>query len=294
MATLIDRDLWHYMALVKGAPELDRDTEFALAVRYKQTGDTVARDTLIRAHLRYVVTLALKYRRYRASLADLIAEGNHGLLHALDKFEPERGNRFVTYAAYWIRAYILGAAVKSWNIVSGGSGAFRSKLFFKLRRERVRIRNIYGEGSAADALLAERIGVTPEVLERLLTQLEANDVTLDAPSHGDSGTLLVDALPAVDLSQEEAAIGSENGAFAREAVAHAMSGLDERERYIVEHRLMTDASDAVSLAELGRRFGVSRERARQLEARVKRKLRVKLLAHGQANGVDLNEFGSAA
>jgi RNA polymerase sigma-32 factor len=294
MATANDQELWRYTALVRSVPELDRDTELALALRFKQTGDRTARETLIRAHLRYVVALALRYRRYRASVADLIAEGNHGLLHALDKFEPERGHRFMTYATYWIRAYMLGAAVKSWNIVSGGSGAFRSKLFFKLRRERVRIRNIHGDGAAADALLAERLGVTPDVLERLLSQLEANDVTLDAPLNGDTGARLIDALPSVDPSQEERAIGVENGAFARAAVAHAVSGLDERERYIVEHRLMTDAGDALSLAEVGRRFGVSRERARQLEMRVKRKLRTRLLAHGEASGVDLLALGSAA
>jgi RNA polymerase sigma-32 factor len=294
MATAHDLELWRYMALARSVPELDRESELALALRYKQTGDLVARDKLVRAHLRYVVAIALKYRRYRASVADLIAEGNHGLLHALDKFEPERGNRFVTYASYWIRAYMLGAAIRSWNIVGGAAGAFRSKLFFKLRRERVRVRNLLGEGESADALLAERLGVTPAVLERMLAQLEANDVALDAPTNGEGGARLIDVLPALDPNQEEIAIGSETGVQAREAVAQAVSGLDERERYIVQHRLMADSADEVSLAELGRRFGVSRERARQLEARVKRKLRARLLAHGQAKGVDLSSYGSAA
>ncbi|HEY3494502.1 MAG TPA: sigma-70 family RNA polymerase sigma factor [Polyangiaceae bacterium] len=293
METAHDASLWRYMTLVRSVPELEKTTELELARRFKETGDLEARETLVRAHLRYVVAIALKYRRYRASLADLIAEGNHGLLHALEKFDPDRGNRFVTYAAYWIRAYMLGAAIKSWNMVGGG-GVMRSKLFFKFRRERVRIRNLHGEGESADALLAERLGVTPEVLERMLTRLDANDLALDAPANGDSGARLIDVLPALDPSQEEVAIGSESEFHARQAVGLALEGLDERERYIVEHRLMADPSDAIALAEVGRRFGVSRERARQLEARVKRKLRTKILAHGQANGVDFSELGSAA
>ena len=293
MQPAMDGSLWRYVAAVRSVPELDRTAELALAQRFKATGDPAAREALIRAHLRYVVAIALKYRRYRTSLADLIAEGNHGLLHALDKFEPDRGNRFVTYAAYWIRAYMLGAAIKSWNMVGGG-GVMRSKLFFKLRRERARIRNLYGEGEAADAVLAERLGVTPESLARSLMQLEANDVTLDAPANGDSGARLIDVLPALDPSQEDVAIDGESHVHAREAIDRALVGLDERERYIVEHRLMADATDAIALAELGRRFGVSRERARQLEARLKRKLKLRILAHGQASGVDFSELGSAA
>jgi RNA polymerase sigma-32 factor len=294
MRTAIDQSLWRYMTLVRTAPELDRTSELALTRSFKATGDEAARDTLIRTHLRYVVAIALKYRRYRAPLSELIAEGNYGLLHALDKFEPERGNRFMTYASYWIRAYMLNAAIKSWSMVGGGAGALRSKLFFKLRRERARVRNVLGEGEAADALLAERIGVTPEALERMLHQLESGDVALDAPLDANGGTRLIDTLPALNPSQEDVVIGGQTDIHARAALKHALETLDTRERYIVEHRLMADPSDEVSLAELGRRFNVSRERARQLETRVKRKLRTRILEHGQATGVDLSELGSAA
>jgi len=272
------------MTLVRNAPELERTAELELARRFKATGDMQARERLIRSHLRYVVAIALKYRRYRAPLSELIAEGNYGLLHALDKFEPERGNRFITYAAYWVRAYMLGAAIRSSSMVGSG-GALRSKLFFKLRRERIRARNLLGEGEAADAMLAERLNLPPETVERLLRQLEATDVALDRPVGGTSDVMLIDTLAATEPSQEELAVGHETGKHARLAVREALHKLDERERYIVEHRLMADPEDEISLAELGRRFGVSRERARQLEMRVKRKLRSRLREHQPDNDV---------
>src|SRR5690606_41440886 len=140
---------------------------------------------LIAADLRSVVAIAVKYRRYGLPIGELISEGNFGLVHALSKFEPERGNRFVTYAAYWIRAYILNYIIRSWSLVGVGSGALRSKMFFKLRRERVKITNLLGEGEAADEALAERLSIPKDKLGGMLRRLEARDVSLDTPLFDD-------------------------------------------------------------------------------------------------------------
>jgi RNA polymerase sigma-32 factor len=273
-------DVAFYIAESKRAPRLERDEEMALALRWKD-GDRAAGDALARANLRHVVAVAMKYRRYGVPVSELIAEGNFGVVHALGKFEPERGIRFVTYAAHWVRAYILDHVIKSWSMVGGGSGPLRSRLFFKLRRERVRAVNLMGEGEAADRLVAERVGVTPEELTKLVQRLEARDVSLDVKVLDDSPVRLVDLLPAPD-DQERSLFEHQVGGSMKSAVARAVSELDPRERYIAEHRLMADPAEELSLAEIGRSLGVSRERARQLEARTKRKLKARIPALGSA------------
>jgi RNA polymerase sigma-32 factor len=273
-------DVAFYIAESKRAPRLERDQEMALALRWK-TGDRAAGDALARANLRHVVAVAMKYRRYGVPVSELIAEGNFGVVHALGKFEPERGIRFVTYAAHWVRAYILDHVIKSWSMVGGGSGPLRSRLFFKLRRERVRAVNLMGEGEAADNMVAERVGVTPDELRKLVHRLEARDVSLDVKVLDDSPVRLVDLLPAPD-DQERSLFEHQVGGSMKTAVARAVSELDPRERYIAEHRLMADPAEELSLAEIGRSLGVSRERARQLEERTKRKLKRRIPALGSA------------
>jgi len=276
MARDNDPNVSRYLSMVQSFPQLNRETELELATKWRDANDVDAADKLVRAHLRYVVAIALKYRRYGVPLSELISEGNFGVVHALKKFQPERGNRFVTYAAYWIRAYILNYIIRSWSLVGAGSGALRSKMFFRLRREKVRVLNLVGDGAAADELLAERLGLTLEQVQSMLRRLEARDVSLDAKVYEDSGTSVVDTLvsPAEDQEQTLAASGVQEKL--KDAVREAVDELDDRERYIVENRLMADPEDELSLAELGRRLGVSRERARQLEARAKKKLRGRL------------------
>lgn len=290
-----DRDpaLSRYISMTQNLPQLSREEETELALAWKDHGDEAAADKLVRAHLRYVVAIALKYRRYGVPLSELIAEGNFGVVHALKKFEPARGNRFVTYAAYWIRAYVLNYIIRSWSLVGAGSGALRSKMFFKLRREKVRAINLVGEGDAAEQLLAERLKLPVEQVRGMLRRLEARDVSLDAKVFDDSATSLVDTLVSSAQSQEQELTTTTMQTELQEAVGLAVQQLDERERFIVQHRLMADAEDELSLAELGRRLGVSRERARQLEARAKRKLKSRLeSASRQADAEWLDDLGA--
>ncbi len=250
---------------------------------------------IVRAHLRYVVVLALKYRRYNVPLTELIAEGNFGLVHALSKFDPDVGTRFVTYAVYWIRAYMLNYIIRSWSLVGVGSGALRSKMFFKLRRERVRVLGMVGEGEQADELLAQRMEVTRPQLESMLNRLEARDVSLDAKVFDDAAVTLVDTLASPGQSQEDSVMKDHDRGRLKATVAAAVGVLDTRERYIVEKRLMADRDDELSLAEIGRRLGVSRERARQLEVRAKKKLKARITELSEATGPGaLQELVSAA
>jgi RNA polymerase sigma-32 factor len=265
--------LTRYITRVQNEPLLTREEETDLATRWQAHGEPVAAERLVRAHLRYVVACALRYRRYRVPLNELIAEGNFGLAHALAKFEPERGFRFVTYAAYWIRAYILNYIIRSWSMVGGGAGPLRSKLFFRLRRERVRLSNLVGEGAEAEELLGKSMGMCTSKVSNMIRRLEARDVSLDAPVYSDSARSWLDALLTDDMNQEKSLGDSELREFARSAVRTALGSLDPRERFVVEARLMADSDEELSLAEIGRKLGVSRERARQLESRAKNKLR---------------------
>lgn len=289
-----DPALSHYIRSVQATPQLSREAELELARRYVATRDSKARDQLVAAHLRYVVAIALKYRRYGLPIAELIAEGNLGVLHALDKFEPERGLRFVTYAAYWIRAYVLNYIIRSWSLVGVGSGALRSKMFFKLRRERVRVHNLLGEGPEADAALAARLNVAPEKLTAMMRRIEVRDLSLDGKVYEDAGTTLVDTLVSPDPNQEQRLVADRSRQFVTHAVREAIGVLDDRERYIVQNRLMADPETQLSLAEIGRRLGVSRERARQIESRAKKKLRNRLNESKTGAGRDWLELDTAA
>jgi RNA polymerase sigma-32 factor len=273
MVSQSDTSFQTYVRTVQQYAQHTREQELELVSQFREHGNEAARDALVRAHLRHVVAIALKYRRYGLPVADLVAEGNFGVVHALSKFDATRGTRFVTYAAYWIRAYILNYIIRSWSLVGVGSGALRSKTFFKLRRERVRITNLVGEGPEADELLAKSMGLPTEKVTAMVRRLEARDLSLDAQVWDDSATTVLDTLVAPGNDQEQQVGDHETRLNVQELVRDSLKHLDKRERYIVEKRLMADSEDELSLAEIGRRLGVSRERARQLEARARRKLK---------------------
>lgn len=269
-----DTGLVHYIQRVKGLPALSREEEHELALRVRDHADEAAVEALVRANLKYVVAIAVTYRRYDLRLADLVAEGNVGLVTAVKKFDPDKGTRFVTYASYWIRALILNAVIKNWSLVGGGAGALRSKLFFRLRRERARMSNLVQAREEALDALAEQLGVSSERLEGMLQRLEGRDVPLDAPVFDDGHATGLDLLEDTTAPQDDVVAARAQEQFLGDRVRDAMASLDARERYIVEQRMMAD--EELSLAEIGRRLGVSRERARQLKTRAAKKLRKRL------------------
>jgi RNA polymerase sigma-32 factor len=286
--TEIAASLPYYIARVQAIPPLSREDEYDLACRIRDVvGDEDAARKLVEANLRYVVAIALSYRRYGVRLADLISEGNVGLMIALKKFDPSRGTRFVTYAAHWIRAYVLDHVIRAWSIVGVGAGPLRSKVFFRLRREKAKILASTSDAVEANERLAERFGTTSEKISMMANRLEARDVSLDAKVFDDGAATVLDTVPGNGPSQEEQYLSRERSTSVHACVREAVEKLDPRERFIVEVRMMADHADELSLAEIGRRLGVSRERARQLEARAKQKLRRHLETHG-------GEFSTAA
>jgi RNA polymerase sigma-32 factor len=258
-----------YIQQVRAIPKLSREAEHQLALKVVE-GDQDAADKLVEANLRYVIAIALQYRRYGVKLGDLIAEGSVGLVTAVRKFDPHRGTRFVTYAGYWIRAFVLESVVRSSTMVGAGSGPFRSKLFFRLRRERARLSNVIADPDELTEKLASEFDTTKEKMTELLRRLDQREISLDAPAYHDSDSTLVEMLPGGGEPQDVVVARQRRHSGIQTRLAGALSVLDDRERLIVEKRILADES--ASLASLGRELGVSRERARQLEARAKRKL----------------------
>ncbi|HEY1533084.1 MAG TPA: sigma-70 family RNA polymerase sigma factor [Polyangiaceae bacterium] len=266
-----------YVVAMRGMPILDREQELEL-LRQRANGDQRAVDALARAHQRTVVSLAFRYRGYGVPIGDLVGEGNVGLMRAMEKFDPERGVRFGTYAGFWIRAYMLDYVIRTRNMVSGG-GAMRTRTFFKLRREWARMSNLLGTGEAAEEALAVRLGVSVAKLRAMLQRLESRDVSLDSPI-AETGASPLDRLVA-EVNQERELLQRQLDLRFERAFGEALSALDAREQYIVQHRLVETDVEVPSLAEIGRRFGISRERARQLETCALQKLRRVLQnAHG--------------
>lgn len=275
-----------YMTFCQETPRLTREQEVDLARRWRASDDRRAADLLVRGNLRYVVAIALKHRRYGLPVSELVAEGNLGLVHALGKFDPDRGFRFVTYASYWVRAYILNYVIRSWSLVGVGSGALRSKTFFKLRRERARVTSLFGEGDHADDLLAQTLDMTQARVQTAVSRIEARDLSLDLRVSPDSKRSLVDTLVSDRRDPERSLASAQVDQRTNHVVRCALKDLDQRERYIVQHRLMDDHEDQHSLAEIGRHLGVSRERARQLELRAKRRLRARIAEIAVEHGAD--------
>jgi RNA polymerase sigma-32 factor len=269
----LDDGFARYLHLIKQYPRLDRQAELRLARRYKRTHDRAASDALVQSHLRDVVAIASQYRGYGFRLSDLVEEGNIGLLEAVKRFDPSRNLRFMTYAAYWVRAYILAHVLKQFSMVGVGTGPLQSKLFFRLARERALLSTQLGDNeSSIVTSLARKFGTSEERVLDMTQRLEKRDASLDAQIYLDGDATLLDTLREEGADQEERTVVGQRDAAVRSAVERLWPELDERERAIVVQRLLADGDEA-TLADLGKRFGLSRERVRQLESRVKMKLR---------------------
>jgi len=287
--TTLPNDLSYVTRAASGAPILSSEEETELGRRFRDFRDPRAADALVRAHLRMVVAVAIKYRHYGIAVSELVAEGNCGLVLALTRYDPDRAIRFGTYAKHWVRAQILACVIRSSSMVGGRTGVVRPQLFFRLRRERARITALLGEGPAANEALAQRMNLSVERLGRLLGRLDAQCVSLDAPLFGEASVGLIDALPSND-SPEERYFHGERSQVATSAVARALGALDVRERFIAEHRFLAAPSEELSLTDIARTLGISRERARQLEGRALQKLGRSAAIQGNARLIEW--FGS--
>lgn len=263
-----------YLTEVGRHPLLTAEEELALARAFRETGDKRAAHTLVTANLRFVVKVASGYRGYGLRLPDLIQEGNLGLMKAVQKFDPDMGIRLVSYASWWIRAYIQAHVLQSWSVVKLGTTQAQRRLFFALGRTR---RELSRAGAGADDDLddrvARRLRVSTDDVREAARRMEQRDQSLDAPSPGGDSSP-VDRIASGDDLQDERLSCARESDRVRRGVTDALACLDDRERTIIEQRFMAD--DPASLQDLGTRLGFSRERARQLEMRARRKLRTAL------------------
>jgi RNA polymerase sigma-32 factor len=276
MGQAIEPATSRYITMVNRMPLLPREQELELARAFLERGDRTAADRLIAANLRHVVPHALRYRHMGVPFADLIAQGNLGLMLALRGFDPSRGLRFATYANHWVRSEMLAFALKTRNLVGGGRGALRAKYALHMRRAHAHLQSRLGDDAEVRRILGDQYNKTPDEIASILHQVDQRDASLDAPNARSGERSMLDQLAHGESGQEEALSLSRSRTEFTDAVAKAMTGLDERERYIVESRMMADDETRLSLSDIGRRFGVSRERARQIETKAKAKLRQRL------------------
>jgi len=254
------------------APRLSREEERDLIRLWQVHRDKRAAERLTRCSLRYVIAVAYKHRRYDVPVDVLVSEGNLGLIRAMGKFDLEQDTRFSTYATYWIRYYIVDHIMRTWSIVGGGSGALKSRLFFRLRRERARAWSLHGNTETAERLVAERLDLSRQEVSRLSQQIDRRDVSLDTPLRDESNSTMIDTL-CNEADQVEQLARAQILQKLTPLLTEALGTLSARERLIVEQRLMANEEDEQSLSKLGETFGISRERVRQIEDALKAKLR---------------------
>ncbi|HET6440004.1 MAG TPA: RNA polymerase factor sigma-32 [Anaeromyxobacter sp.] len=270
-----------YLSEINRFPLLSVEEEQELARLYRSTSDTRAAHRLVTANLRFVVKVSYEYRSYGFRMADLIQEGNIGLMKAVQKFDPDKGIRLISYAVWWIRAYIQNYILKSWSLVKLGTTQAQRKLFFSLARtKREMDKSSVEQGLDSDShdaqKVARKLRVKPGEVREMEQRMDGRDLSLDAPMGEDGAHTHVDFVPFAGPSQDEELSGSQEQRMVSGRVVEALSRLDARERYIIEQRVMSDRP--LTLKELGEHFGFSRERARQLEIRAKEKLRLELYA----------------
>lgn len=275
-SSLVKSDpLTAYMHEIRRYPLLSREEEHTLASEYVKTGDPKIARRLITANLRLVVKIAHEYKRAYRNLLDLVQEGNLGLLQAVQKYDPHRGVKLSSYAAWWIRAYMLKFILNNWRLVKIGTTQAQRKLFFNLSKEREKLE---GAGFVATSkLLAERMNVPEQEVTDMQLRLAASETSLDAPVGRDDegGRTQIEMLESANASRPDVTAESDEfRALLREKLQAFEATLSGREQTLFHERLMSD--QPLTLQEVGERYQISRERARQIEARLLGRLKVYL------------------
>ena len=265
--------LQRYLQEIRKFPMLQPDEEYTLAKNWRDNEDRDAAHKLVTSHLRLVAKIAMGYRGYGLPVAEVISEGNVGLMQAVKRFEPERGFRLATYAMWWIKASIQEYVLRSWSLVKMGTTASQKKLFFKLRKVKGQIQALEDGDLKPDQVteISTRLGV-PEKDVISMNRRLGGDASLNAPlsKDGESGgewqDWLVDDTETPDVAYEQ----SEEQDMRSKLLHQAMNGLNERERRIFEARRMSE--DPLTLEDLSQEFDVSRERIRQIEVKAYEKV----------------------
>ena len=261
-----------YLTEIKKFPVLTPEEEHDLAVRFYRDKDLEAAHRLITANLRFVVKIAAEYRSYGMKMLDLIQEGNVGLMMAVRKFNPHRGIRLISYAVWWIRAYIQNYIISTWSLLKIGTTQTQKKLFFKLNQAKGALKNLFGTDDPAEAAKALDVRES-EVIE--MDQRMRGEYSLDAEIGGEDGTSLIDQLADERLNQEEILGELQENRLLSQRIGRAVAGLNEKERFIIEHRVTADKP--LTLQEIADHFSISRERVRQVEEGALKKVKAALL-----------------
>ena len=267
-----DGGLAKYLSDIRAFPVLEAEEEFMLAKRWVDYQDTGAAHKLVTSHLRLVAKIAMGYRHYGLPMADLISEGNVGLMRAVKKFDPDKGFRLSTYAMWWIKASLNEFVLNSWSLVKIGTLAAQKKLFFNLRRIKARLNLMEAGDLAPEAVttIARELEVEEADVVSMNRRMAGRDSSLNIPL-GEGGTEAMSLLPDERENQEDAYAHREELSQGRTLIARALDTLNEREREIFVERRLKD--EPVTLEELGSRYGVSRERIRQIEVKAFDKVR---------------------
>ena len=256
-----------FLAAVRRFPLLEPQEEYTLAKSWRERQERDAAHRLVTSHLRLVVRIAARYRGYGLPMSELISEGNIGLMHAVKRFEPDKGFRFATYAIWWIKAAIQEYVLRSWSLVKIGTTINQKKLFFGLRQAKSRIAAFADGDLRPDqvAAIAGRLDVSEQDVIDMNRRL-SGDVSLNAPIRDESGAVeWQDRLVDDDAGPEARLVESQDGDNRRKALDEALTVLTARERRIFEGRHLLE--QPITLEELADEFGVSRERVRQIESR---------------------------
>ena len=256
-----------YLKKIRSYPILTQDEEYNLAVKYRGTKNQEIAKILVNSHLRLVVKVASKYRGYGLSAAEMISEGNIGLLYAIEKFEPEKGFRFSTYALWWIKASIQKYILNSWSLVKIGTTAAQKKLFFNLRKIKNRLNLNDDRELTTDVLyqIAGSLDVSVQEVKDMNTRLKAHDGSLNTiiDASGDNGSEWMDFIADTKPNQEDVFAYSETFKYRKKLFLQALVVLNKREKDILYKRRL--AEKAITLDDLSKFYGISKERVRQIE-----------------------------
>jgi RNA polymerase sigma-32 factor len=265
-------NLSRYLNQIRQFPMLTYDEEYMLAKSWREQGDVEAAHRLVTSHLRLVAKIATGYRGYGLPLAELVSEGNVGMMQAVKRFDPERGFRLATYAMWWIRAAIQEYILHSWSLVKIGTTAAQKKLFFNLRKLKGQMQAIEDGDLSPERVtaIAERLDVPEADVISMNRRMAAPDNSLNAPLRADGDGEWQDWLVDDRENQETTLGASEELSIRHDLLKEAMTSLNQRERHILTERRLTD--DPATLEDLSKVYNVSRERIRQIEVRAFEKI----------------------
>jgi RNA polymerase sigma-32 factor len=267
---VIKNSLETYLLQINQFPLLTQEEEFELALRYSKYKEIEAAQKLITSNLRFVVKIAFEYKSYGVKLLDLVQEGNIGLMMAVKKFDPTKGYRFISYAIWWIRAYIQNFIIKTWSLVKIGTTQAQKKLFYKIGKVRKALESD-GAVEKKYELLAKDLDVTKEDIIEMEQRMSSRDLSLDTPFDEGQELTHLELLREDSPNQEEAIAQEEEKKIREREVQNAMKRLNEKEVYVIKNRIMAD--EPLTLQQIGDHLKLSRERVRQIESEALKKLK---------------------